>query len=116
LQNLRHRHTIDANGYNYGRDLLVEAAIAGGRWKIWKWKAKVTWIDNLLDAGKRGINHEIEQDGRVAVLHVDRVIDIPYFPDIWIRSTLFKSIFASHLHTLSYVVDKTVQLLLLSRV
>jgi hypothetical protein len=110
---LRRHHTIDSDGYNHGRNLLVEAAIAGGRWKIWRWKAKVTWADDLLDAGKRGINHEIEQDGRVAILTVDRVIDIPFMPDIWIRSTLFKTLFDSHLVTLSQIVDKTAQLLLL---
>ena len=75
-KDLRHHHTIDDDGYNRGRDLLVEAAQLGGRWKIWKWKAKVQYADDLLAAGRRGINHDIDQDGRVAILTVHRVIEI----------------------------------------
>lgn len=84
-QDLRHHHTIEEDGYNRGRDALVEAAQIGGRWKIWKWKAKVKWENNLLTAGRRGINHDIAQDGRVAILNVYRVfgigsLEIPYDP------------------------------------
>lgn len=75
-KDLRHHHTIDDDGYNRGRDALVEAAQIGGRWKIWKWQAKVEWQDDLLSAGRRGINHDIAQDGRVAILKVYRVIGI----------------------------------------
>jgi hypothetical protein len=99
------------NGYNQGRDLLVEAAIQGGRWKIWKWKARVHWNDSLLDAGKRGINHDIEQDGRVAVLTVDRVIDIPLLPDFHVRSIWFKQLFDTPLVALSLILENAMELL-----
>ncbi len=69
-----------------GRDWLVERAVAGSRWKGRWWKAELTWRDDLLEAGNdglsashhciyvpnssAGVNHGIEQDGRVAVLTV----------------------------------------------
>lgn len=53
-KNLRRHHTIDHDGYNVGRDLLVEAAIKGGVWKTWQWKAKVEWVDGLLEMGRHG--------------------------------------------------------------
>ena len=37
------------------------------------WKADVTWERGLLDAGRRGLNHNITIDGRVAVLTVRRL-------------------------------------------
>jgi hypothetical protein len=111
-QDLRHHHTIDLNGYNNGRDLLVQAAIQGGRWKIWKWKARVSWNDELLDAGKKGINHEIEQDGRVAILTVDRVIDIPLLPDLRVRSLWLQQLLEGPLVTLSLVLENAAQMLL----
>ncbi|UZJ56810.1 hypothetical protein CBS101457_006130 [Exobasidium rhododendri] len=110
-KDLRHHHTIDTNGYNNGRNLLVEAAIRGGRWKIWKWKAKVSWNDELLDAGKRGINHDIEQDGRVAVLTVERVIDIPLLPDLRVRSLWLQQLLESPLMTLSLIFNNFAQIL-----
>ncbi|OCB88500.1 hypothetical protein A7U60_g4314 [Sanghuangporus baumii] len=45
-------HRIVDDGYNIGRDLLVQKASAGSHWK--------------------GINHGIAQDGRVAVLTIER--------------------------------------------
>ncbi|KAJ6611393.1 hypothetical protein B0H10DRAFT_2177623 [Mycena sp. CBHHK59/15] len=65
-------HTIVANGYNLGRDLLVERAERGGAWKGMRWRADVAWVGGLLDPGREGINHNIAQDGRVAVLTVVR--------------------------------------------
>ncbi|PPQ68826.1 hypothetical protein CVT25_008874 [Psilocybe cyanescens] len=66
-------HTIVPNGYNLGRDWLVERAVTGGHWKGYWWKANVEWRSDLLEEGKKGVNHGITQDGRVAVLTVLRV-------------------------------------------
>ncbi|KAJ6584011.1 hypothetical protein DFH09DRAFT_1308717 [Mycena vulgaris] len=104
-------HTISANGYNLGRDWLVEQALLGselwvpegvlsseatallrapaphaetapqpGGWP-WpgtggehlRWTAEVEWRAGLLEPGRRGVNHGIAQDGRVAILTVFRV-------------------------------------------
>ncbi|KAJ7851674.1 hypothetical protein B0H14DRAFT_2761446 [Mycena olivaceomarginata] len=113
----RRSHTIVANGYNLGRDWLVEQALAGS--ELWirhggespafwvpqrdptttptpapeesettspegwpwpgtggerlRWRAEVEWVSGLLAPGRRGVNHGIAQDGRVAVLTVSRV-------------------------------------------
>ncbi|KAJ7439198.1 hypothetical protein FB451DRAFT_1355711 [Mycena latifolia] len=98
------RHTIVANGYNLGRDWLVEQALAGSSlWipqgvlskaaaylrldtpepKGWpwpgtggerlQWRAEVEWRAGLLEPGRQGVNHNIAQDGRVAILTVYRV-------------------------------------------
>ncbi|EST09788.1 hypothetical protein PSEUBRA_000172 [Kalmanozyma brasiliensis GHG001] len=72
-KNLKYHHTIDRDGYNVGRDLLVAAAERGGRWNSVYYKADVEWIDGLLEAGRHGINHNIGQDGRTAVLTVRKV-------------------------------------------
>lgn len=53
-KNLRRHHTIDHDGYNVGRDLLVQAALKGGIWKSWQWRAQVEWIDGLLEVGRHG--------------------------------------------------------------
>ncbi|KAJ7213903.1 hypothetical protein GGX14DRAFT_360272 [Mycena pura] len=66
----RRHHTIVANGYNLGRDWLVEQALAGS--ELW-WRAEVEWRWGLLEPGRKGVNHNIAQDGRVAVLTVFRV-------------------------------------------
>ncbi|KAF7364858.1 hypothetical protein MVEN_00356100 [Mycena venus] len=105
----RRGHTIVANGYNLGRDWLVEQALAGSElWlrrgetpEFWapspgdetpapapegwpwpgtggehlQWRAEVEWVSGLLEPGRRGVNHGIAQDGRVAVLKVLRVPD-----------------------------------------
>lgn len=72
-KNLKYHHTIDHDGYNAGRDLLVKAAEKGGKWNNIYYKATVTWVDYLLEAGRHGINHNIPQDGRTAILTVKRV-------------------------------------------
>ncbi|KAG9049433.1 hypothetical protein FS837_010237 [Tulasnella sp. UAMH 9824] len=66
-------HLIDDDGYNKGRDFIVERAAAGGRWKNRWWKADVEWKEGLLEPGSEGVNHGIEQDGRVAILTVRRL-------------------------------------------
>ncbi|KII90890.1 hypothetical protein PLICRDRAFT_123687 [Plicaturopsis crispa FD-325 SS-3] len=68
----RQNHMIVDDGYNLGRDWLVDRAVQGSRWKGMWWKAEVEWYEGLLKPGKEGINHGIEQDGRVAVLTVIR--------------------------------------------
>ncbi|KAF8310277.1 hypothetical protein DL93DRAFT_2099502 [Clavulina sp. PMI_390] len=70
---LGEHHTIVADGYNLGRDYLVERAVEGGSWKGMWWKADVEWREGLLEPGAEGINHNITQDGLVAILTVRRV-------------------------------------------
>ncbi|KAA1474754.1 hypothetical protein DENSPDRAFT_883035 [Dentipellis sp. KUC8613] len=66
-------HKITENGYNEGRDWLVENAVAGTYYKgIW-WKAEVEFREGLLEPGNNGVNHGIEQDGFVAILTVNRL-------------------------------------------
>ncbi|SJX60191.1 uncharacterized protein SRS1_11505 [Sporisorium reilianum f. sp. reilianum] len=72
-KNLKYHHTIDRDGYNVGRDLLVAAAERGGKWNNVYYKADVEWVDGLLEPGRHGINHNIGQDGRTAVLTVKKV-------------------------------------------
>lgn len=67
------KHMIVPDGYNIGRDWLVEKAVQGGRWKGYWWKADVEWRSGLLEPGSEGINHNITQDGLVAILTVRRV-------------------------------------------
>lgn len=71
-KNLRHSHTIDKDGYNAGRDILVQNAMTGGKFKDRLWKADVEWVEGLMPAGSDGINHGIEIDGLTAVLNVQR--------------------------------------------
>jgi len=66
-------HMIVPNGYNIGRDYIVERATAGSHWKSKWWKAEVEWREGLISPGKRGVNHGIEQDGLVAILTVHRL-------------------------------------------
>ncbi|EKM79511.1 hypothetical protein AGABI1DRAFT_114058 [Agaricus bisporus var. burnettii JB137-S8] len=67
-------HGIVPNGYNLGRDFVVKRATSGGSWKGKYWKAEVEWRTDLLEEGSEGVNHGIEQDGRVAVLTVHRLV------------------------------------------
>jgi len=66
-------HKIVDNGWNIGRDWLVERAISGSHWKGRWWKASVEWREGLLKPGSEGINHGIKQDGVVAILIVHRL-------------------------------------------
>jgi len=66
-------HRIVRDGYNIGRDQLVNRAVAGSKSNGMWWMAEVEWREDLLKAGKDSINHGIAQDGRVAVLTVYRV-------------------------------------------
>ncbi|KAL9938834.1 hypothetical protein V8E36_002553 [Tilletia maclaganii] len=73
-KNLRFHHTIDADGYNIGRDLLIESAERGGIWQHYHWRASTQWVEGLMEPGRQGINHNISIDGRVVVLTVRRVV------------------------------------------
>ncbi|KAH0831963.1 hypothetical protein J3R83DRAFT_12852 [Lanmaoa asiatica] len=66
-------HMIVPNGYNIGRDLLVQSAVSGSSWKGISWVTDVEWREGLVEPGFEGINHAIAQDGRIAVLTVHRV-------------------------------------------
>jgi hypothetical protein len=48
-------HTISPDGYNIGRDWLVERAVRGGGWKGMWWKADVEWRTDLIKEGKKGL-------------------------------------------------------------
>lgn len=47
-------HQIDDDGYNLGRDFLVERAIAGTHWQGLWWRAEVEWRTGLMPHGKKG--------------------------------------------------------------
>lgn len=48
-------HKIVDNGYNLGRDWLVEKATAGSRWNGRWWRADVEWNEqDLLNEGSSG--------------------------------------------------------------
>ncbi|KAF9481149.1 hypothetical protein BDN70DRAFT_876771 [Pholiota conissans] len=66
-------HAIVPDGYNLGRDWFVDRAIEGRRWKSMWWKADLAWRNDLLEEGRKGVNHGIAQDGRVAILTVHRL-------------------------------------------
>ncbi|GAA5960275.1 hypothetical protein JCM3765_002524 [Sporobolomyces pararoseus] len=67
---IRGNHKIVPNGYNIGRDLIVERAVPESRYLGRSWETSVEYVEGLLKPGNEGINHGIEQDGRVAVLTV----------------------------------------------
>jgi hypothetical protein len=48
------RHVISPDGYNIGRDWLVQRAVVGGKWKGMWWKADVEWRTDLIKKGKEG--------------------------------------------------------------
>ncbi|ORY89033.1 hypothetical protein BCR35DRAFT_300814 [Leucosporidium creatinivorum] len=64
----RGNHKIAHDGYNVGRDLIIQKALEGTRYLGRSWTTTVEWVEGLLPAGSDGINHDIAQDGRVAVL------------------------------------------------
>jgi len=70
-QDANKHHNIVPNGYDLGRDQIVEAATAkptsiGGV----TYTTTVEWVTGLLTPGSQGINHDISIDGRVAVLTI----------------------------------------------
>ncbi|TDL22554.1 hypothetical protein BD410DRAFT_788372 [Rickenella mellea] len=65
------KHTIASNGYNKGRDTLVNSA-TGGRTSFGgvRYSATVQSVTGLISPGSAGVNHGIAQDGVVKVLTV----------------------------------------------
>lgn len=65
---------IVPNGYNIGRDQLVEqsASRANGitSFMFTKYQTKVEYVSGLISPGAQGVNHGIATDGRVALLTV----------------------------------------------
>ena len=47
-------HMIVEDGYNRGRNYIVDRAAEGSHWKGMWWKADVEWRSGLLERGKRG--------------------------------------------------------------
>lgn len=47
---------IAPDGYNVGRDLLVQSAITGSSWKGISWVTDVEWREGLLEPGFKGID------------------------------------------------------------
>ncbi|PWN22148.1 hypothetical protein BCV69DRAFT_246068 [Microstroma glucosiphilum] len=74
-KSLRFSHTIDHDGYNVGRDLMVGQALRPSCWAGRCWQASVEWANDLLAPGSDGINHGISQDGRVAILFIEETFD-----------------------------------------
>ncbi|KAL1950451.1 hypothetical protein VTO73DRAFT_5575 [Trametes versicolor] len=66
-------HMIVEDGYNRGRDYIVSQITQITHWKGMWWKGEVEWREGLLQRGNRGVNHKIEQDGRVAILTILRI-------------------------------------------
>jgi len=69
-ENLSKQHTIVANGYNIGRDLLVRSAVGERNFNGVKYTTTVQTVTGLLPPGVNGINHGIAQDGATAVLEI----------------------------------------------
>jgi len=53
-QDWRRHHKIAHDGYNVGRDLLVEKATSGSHYLGRSWEATVEWVEGLLEPGNRG--------------------------------------------------------------
>jgi hypothetical protein len=47
------------DGYNKGRNFIVEKATSGTRWKGRWWKADVEWKKGLIPPGKNGMRQGI---------------------------------------------------------
>lgn len=71
----------------------MDRATSGSKWRDKEWKGDIEWRTDLLEPGRKGfskpfkrygtrltwilssgINHGIAQDGRVAVLTVERIL------------------------------------------
>jgi len=48
---------IVPDGYNIGRDLLVDSATSVSRWNGMWWQADVEWRKGLLEPGYHGQQH-----------------------------------------------------------
>jgi hypothetical protein len=45
---------ITPDGYNTGRDWLVNRALRGGQWRGNRWRAEVEWVEGLIEPGIKG--------------------------------------------------------------
>ncbi|KAK0555807.1 hypothetical protein OC846_000349 [Tilletia horrida] len=69
-KNIFDHHDIEADGYDIGRDEIVQAATSSSSYNGQTFVASVQYVDGLLPSGSQGINHGIAIDGRTAVLSV----------------------------------------------
>ncbi|KZT18150.1 hypothetical protein NEOLEDRAFT_1143771 [Neolentinus lepideus HHB14362 ss-1] len=69
-EDLSEHHTIVANGYNIGRNLLVSAALGTTSAGDYTYSTTAENVTGLIAAGSTGVNHGIAQDGIVTVLTV----------------------------------------------
>jgi hypothetical protein len=65
-----HHHDIVPNGYDLGRDQLVQGAVGVHKYGKVTYNTTVTNITTLIPPGANGINHNITLDGMVALLTV----------------------------------------------
>jgi len=95
-QSLSNLHNIETDGYNRGRDQVVNIATKPGgiEWKGNKFNATVSWIDAgiLMNATSQNISHPEMSlpgkpvvDGRIAVLYVHTIAR--NFEDTYVAST-----------------------------
>jgi hypothetical protein len=54
LQDARGNHKITHDGYNVGRDLIVEKATGGTSYRGRTWETSVVYVEGLLPAGSEG--------------------------------------------------------------
>ncbi|KAJ6557820.1 hypothetical protein B0H19DRAFT_1261413 [Mycena capillaripes] len=67
-ENVSKHHTISPNGYNTGRDLLVQRATGKTSFKGVKYTTTAHNISGLMSPGSEGVNHGIATDGIVVLL------------------------------------------------
>ncbi|KAJ7185895.1 hypothetical protein C8R46DRAFT_1208003 [Mycena filopes] len=69
-ENVFNHHTISPNGYNIGRDLLVQRAMQRPTFNGMQYTTTMRRIDGLMAPGSQGVNHGIATDGVVVLLTV----------------------------------------------
>lgn len=82
-ENASKNHMIVPNGYNVGRNQLVQVALGkaknGKTSFMWtKYKTEVQFVAGLMPQGVQGVNHDISVDGLTAVLTVTVLADKPW--------------------------------------
>jgi len=63
-------HMIQNDGYNRGRDALVQAAVGVHKYGKFSYTTVAKNITGLLDVGTNGVNHNISVDGIVTLLTI----------------------------------------------
>lgn len=53
-KDLRGKHRIAHDGYNLGRDLIVEKATSGSSYLNRRYETRVDWVEGLLPPGNEG--------------------------------------------------------------